>query len=280
MEELGGKVAVVTGGASGIGLGFARRFGAEGMKVVIADVEEEALSAAEHELRDRGIETLAVKTDVSQFDSVQELADRTFSRFGTAHVLCNNAGVGPGGITWDLPQSVWDWVLGVDLFGVVHGIRAFVPRLVEQGEGHVVNTASYAGLFGSAGNGPYCAAKFAVVGLSQVLYRDLELAHSPVGVTVVCPVLTKTRMNDSGRNWPTDRLGPAPVTGLQPSHPETRHVLYQGMDSAMETSDLAELVLDAILHKLFWVVPHAELEQRLRTYVDGIVEGTLPPIMR
>lgn len=273
LERLAGKVAVVTGGASGIGLALAKRFAAEEMKVVIADVEEAALASAEKELRDQGAEVLAVPTDVSLWDSVEALAAATFDRFGTAHVLCNNAGVGPGGVTWELPASVWEWVLGIDLWGVIHGIRAFLPRLVEQKDGHVVNTSSYVGgIFGAAGNAPYCAAKFGVIGISTSLAADLALAESPVKVTLLCPGGTRTRMNESGRNWPA-RLGPPPE-GLLPGHPQKRQRAGKHPGSmAVDPSVVADAVLDAIRSERFWVVTDPNLEADLGPYHDGMVSS-------
>lgn len=274
MQNLTGKVAVVTGGASGIGLAMARRFAAEEMKVVLADVEAPALEKAAGEIEALGAEVLAVPTDVSQWDSVEALAAATFKRFRTAHVICNNAGVGPGGITWELSGAVWEWVLGVDLFGVIHGIRAFVPRLVEQGEGHVVNTSSYVGgLFGAAGNAPYCAAKFGVLGITTSLAADLRLAGSPVKVTALVPGGVKTRMNESGRNWPA-RLGPPPPTGVRTGHP-SRQTAPPGASTAVKPSVIADAVLDAIIAERFWVVTDPNLEADLRPYVDGMATGEL-----
>lgn len=275
MRELAGKVALVTGGASGIGLSMAKRFAAEQMKIVLADVEEPALEVAEQELVDLGAEVLAVRTDVAEWASVAALRDAAFDRFTTIHVLCNNAGVGPGGITWELPGEVWEWVLGVDLYGVINGIRAFVPRLVEQGEGHVVNTSSYVGgLFGAAGNAPYCAAKFGVLGISTSLAADLRLAGSPVKVTALCPGGTRTRMNESGRNWPA-RLGSPPATGVRTGHPSRREPSPQGPSTALDPSVVADAVLEAVRTERFWVVTDPNLESDLRPYVDGIVNGSL-----
>lgn len=275
MQELAGKVAVVTGGASGIGLGMAKRFAAEQMKVAIADVEEPAIAAAAKELEALGAEVLAVQTDVSLWESVEAFAAAVFDRFGTAHVVCNNAGVGPGGVTWELSPEVWEWVLGVDLFGVIHGIRAFVPRLVAQGEGHVVNTSSYVGgLFGAAGNAPYCAAKFGVLGITTSLAADLRLADSPVKVTALVPGGVRTRMNESGRNWPA-RLGPPPPTGVRTGHPTRRPSVPPGPSTAVDPSVIADRVLDAIRAERFWVVTDPNLESDLGPYVEGMGTGEL-----
>lgn len=277
MRELDGRVAVVTGGASGIGLALARRFAVAGMQIVLADVEGAALEAATRLLVDMGASVHAVLTDVSVEEEVHRLAAETFQHFGTAHVVCNNAGVGPGGVTWEVPTPVWQWVLGVDLWGVIYGIQAFVPRLVSQDEGHIVNTASIGGLIGGAGMGPYEAAKHAVVGLSQSLEHDLRLAKSNVHVTVVCPSITKTRMNESGRNWP-ERFGAPPESGLEPGHPLLRHLFGELMDSdvAGDPDFIADRVCDAIVESRFWVLTEEHPEERLRPHYDGMLQGDLP----
>jgi NAD(P)-dependent dehydrogenase (short-subunit alcohol dehydrogenase family) len=277
MQDLDGKVAVVTGGASGIGFALAQRFARAGMRIVLGDVEEGALESAERLLVDGGAEVLSVTTDVSIEDQVHHLADETFKRFVTAHVICNNAGVGPGGVSWEVPTRVWEWVLGVDLWGVIYGIQAFVPRLVAQHEGHIVNTASVGGLVGSAGMGPYEAAKHAVVGLSQSLEHDLRIARSNVHVTVVCPSFTKTRMNDSGRNWPV-RLGEPPDSGLEPGHPLLRGRFLDLIDSGvvMDPAVVADRVHEAVVSERFWVLTEDHPEQRLVPHYQGMLEGTLP----
>jgi NAD(P)-dependent dehydrogenase (short-subunit alcohol dehydrogenase family) len=190
MKGLGGKVAVVTGAASGIGRAMADRFAAEGMKVVLADVEKDALARAEAEMKAAGATVLAVPTDVSRAGDVEALARQTVDAFGAVHVLCNNAGVSPVmGASWELTEADWQWVLGVNLWGVLHGIRAFVPIMLKQdSEGHIVNTASMAGL---VGGGPwwstYGVAKHGVVNLSESLHRELAAAGSRVKVSVLCP---------------------------------------------------------------------------------------------
>lgn len=267
MRDLSGRVAVVTGGASGIGFALANALGREGMRVVIADVEKDALGEAVDLLRAQKIEATGIPADVADGQQVETLAARTVELYGGVHVVCNNAGVGPGGVTWDVPESVWRWVLDVNLWGVINGIRAFVPRLVAQGAGHIVNTASVLGILGSAGMAPYTASKHAIVGLSESLRHDLDLAGSPVRVSVLCPAMTKTRMNESGRNWP-ERLGPVPASGLEPGHPDTRALeYYHSMETeAMEPAEVAKQVVAAITEDRFWVICDPDIEKRFSTY--------------
>ena len=205
MRELRDKVAVVTGAASGIGRAMVDRFAAEGMRVVLADVEAPALEQAAEEVAARGARVLAVPTDVSNAEAVEILAARTLETFGAVHLLCNNAGVVSAAPFWELPLADWAWVLGVNLWGVIHGCRTFVPRMLAQaGEAHVVNTASMAGLVSSPFNAIYNVAKHGVVTLSETLYFDLLLREAPIGVSVLCPGFVATRIIDADRNRPAD----------------------------------------------------------------------------
>jgi len=203
VEELRGKVAVVTGAASGIGRALAKRLGAAGMKLSLADVEPSALEAARRELAAAGIDCIAVPTDVSRADPVATLAERTLDAFGKVHVVCNNAGVFAGGLSWEAPLSDYEWVLGVNTWGVIHGVRSFVPILLAQGEpGHVVNTASMAALTSGPLSAAYFMSKHAVLALSESLYLELRQRGAKIGVSVVCPELIATRIGDAERNRP------------------------------------------------------------------------------
>ena len=207
MELTSGKVAVVTGAASGIGLALAERFARAGLNVVMADVEQPALQAASEKIAGLGGKTLAVPTDVSDEAAVNILAAAAVDRFGAVHVVCNNAGVASLADPWFGPLSAWKWVLGVNLWGVIHGIRAFLPVLAAQGEGHIVNTASVAGLV--PGIGPsYDAAKHAVVAISEDLYQAMNVAMLPVGVSVLCPGWVRTSIAQADRNWSQSLEGP------------------------------------------------------------------------
>ena len=269
MRELGGKVAVVTGGASGIGRAMAARFVDSGMHVVIADVERAALDATAAEL---GV--VGVLTDVSDAASVQSLADDVRDRFGTAHVLCNNAGVGGGGFIVDQTLADWQWVLGVNLWGVVHGLHSFMPMLLQNPDGgHVVNTASVAGLLAGAGIGPYNASKFAVVAISETLRKELELAGQNVGVSVLCPGYVRTNIFESQRNRPDSLRNESRAPG---EAREQNERLKQTLDIAMDPAEVAAMVHDAIVQDRFWITTHPEFLKGVSERADDIVAGRNP----
>jgi NAD(P)-dependent dehydrogenase (short-subunit alcohol dehydrogenase family) len=274
VKELSGRVAVVTGAASGIGRGLAGRFAAEGMKVVLADIEDEALALAEKELAAEGAEVLAVKTDVASRESVDALAAATIERFGKVHIVCNNAGVsgGGGGAIWLTTTRDWEWTLGVNLMGVVHGIQAFVPLMVEHGEeGHVVNTSSVLGL-STGGGSIYGVTKHGVARLSEGLYHDLKAAGASIGVSVLCPGMIATQIITSDRNRPDhlrndDRDIPAEMV-------ERRRMMQDRfLEQGMPPAEVAEIVVDAIRNDRFYVLTHPEMikpqvEARLRAILD------------
>ena len=272
MENLQGKVAVITGGASGIGWAVARRAAAEGMKVVIADIEEGALKQAERELTSQGTDAIAVATDVADAASVRELRERALGRYGAVHLVHNNAGVGGGGPIWEVPEEDWRWIVGVNLWGVIHGVAAFVPLLVEQGEGHVVNTASIAGLTTAPFIGPYNATKQAVVAISETLYKDLEAAGvSGVGVSVLCPGFVQTRIADAGRNRPDW----APARDVENAE-EVRATIQDLVDGGIPPSVVADMVLDAVRTDTFYIRTHPELDAAIRTRFEDILGGRPP----
>jgi NAD(P)-dependent dehydrogenase (short-subunit alcohol dehydrogenase family) len=267
MREFTGRVAVVTGAASGIGRAMAGRFAAEGMRVVLADVEQEALDRATGQLRENGATVLGVRTDVSRADDVQALADATMNEFGAVHVLCNNAGVGIGSDFAKIPLSTWEWVLGVDLWGVIHGCRTFLPLLTEQDDAHIVNTSSMAALNGHPlGLAPYTVAKFGVLGLSQNLFFELAATTGGrVGVSVLIPGLTRTRIFESARNRPGDVAVP-PVSSFAKTSQAT---LGTALDAALDPERVADVVLDALREQRFYILPHPQeaidmAEQQLR----------------
>src|SRR5436190_16191398 len=250
MQELNGRVAVVTGGASGIGFSLASAFAAEGMKVVLGDIEAPALEEAVSKLEATGAAVLGLVTDVSDGAQVQALADAAVERFGAIHVACNNAGVGAGGLSCEAPLSTWEWVLGVNLWGVIHGLRAFVPILMQQSQGYVVNTASIAGLVAGPFMAPYNASKHAVVAISETLHHEMAMMAPHVKVSVLCPGWVRTRIADSERNRPAaipdDAVGVSVLSGL----------LHTLIDKGMSSDEVAAKVLAAIRAEQFWILPH------------------------
>ena len=271
MEDLHGKVAVITGGASGIGRAVAEKAAAEGMKIVIADIEEGPLKEAEGELTGQGAEAIGVVTDVSDAASVRELRDRALERFGAVHLVHNNAGIGTGGPIWEFSEEDWRWIIGVNQWGVIHGVSTFVPLLMEQGEGHVVNTASIAGLTTTAFLGPYHATKFAVVAMSEVLYKDLQVAGSPVGVSVLCPGFVQTRIAESERNrpaWAPERE----VEGAE----ELRAVIQGMVDGGIPPAAVADRVIDAVKTNTFYILTHPELTEAIQIRCEDMVQGRPP----
>jgi len=269
LEELAGRVAAITGGGSGIGAALARACADAGMDVAVADIEAAKAEAVAGELRARGRRALAAAVDVRRPESVQAFADRTFDELGGCHLLCNNAGVLVLGLTHERSLEDWQWVLGVNLWGVIHGVRAFVPRMVAQGQGgHVVNTASIQGLVPSAANGCYTTAKFAVVGLSESLRLDLE-AHG-IGVSVLCPGPVKTGILKSERNRPAElgesKLSRADVMAVM-SSTDTANTTF------IEPERAARAVLDAVRRNELYVITHPGSRGLVEARVSGLLDA-------
>lgn len=270
-----GRVAVVTGAASGIGFALSERFAREGMRVVMADVEASALAEAAEVLAGREAKVLPITTDVSKGEQVDALRDKALDAFGAVHVLCNNAGVGgPFHPVWELPRGDWEWVLGVNLWGVINGIRSFVPVLLEQDAAYVINTASTAGVTtGTAG--PYSVSKHGVVALSESLYFQLQMRGARVGVSVLCPGWVRTRIMDSDRNRPAEaepQLEPDPAA--KPIVDMVRQRVERGMDPAQ----VATQVVDAVRNSRFYVLTHPEMNGDVRRRADEVLAGG-PPSM-
>jgi NAD(P)-dependent dehydrogenase (short-subunit alcohol dehydrogenase family) len=270
-----GRVAVVTGAASGIGFALSERFAAEGMRVVMADIEAPALAEAADLLAGRGATVLPVPTDVSSEAQVEALRDRALEAFGAVQLLCNNAGVGgTAGPLWELTRQDWDWVMGVNLWGVINGIRAFVPTLLEQDAGHVVNTASAAGLISSV-LGPYSVTKHAVVSLSESLQFQLAQREARVGVSVLCPGWVRTRIHEAGRNRPPE-LGGGQDAELDPTQQAAREFVRQLIENGMDPAQVAGHVVDAIRDGRFYVLTHPELTDSIRQRFDAVLAGRAP----
>lgn len=271
MNELRNRVAVVTGAASGIGFALCDRFARDAMSVVMADIETSALEEAAEKIRAHGGEVLTSTVDVSKAHEVEQLAADSYARFGAVHVVCNNAGVGGGGVQATLSVAEWDWVLGVNLHGVVHGIASFLPRMLASGEeGHIVNTASMAGHVGFPGMGPYNASKYAVVGLSEALFHELKGTN--VGVSALCPGWVKTQIASSSRNRPAD----LPERVMTAEDAARSQYISQVIESGLPPAAIADLVKDAIVTNKFWIMSHPEMLPGIRMRADEILAGRNP----
>ena len=264
MEDVAGKVAFVTGAASGMGLAMARSFAAAGMKVVLADVEDEALERARASFGPTNADVIAIRVDVTDRDAMADAADRTEEAFGKVHVLCNNAGVAVSGSIADMAYEDWDWVVGVNVDGVVNGVQTFLPRILAHGEGgHIVNTASLAGLLPFSGLGVYNATKYAVVGMSEAM-RD-DLAEQNIGVSVLCPGLVNTNIFDSGRNRPADLQSDADTASLtlpgedgDADDPEQEARMEAIRATALDPDVVGDMVLHGIQKNEAYIFTHPQ----------------------
>jgi NAD(P)-dependent dehydrogenase (short-subunit alcohol dehydrogenase family) len=243
-----GNVAVITGGASGIGLAVAERLLERGMKLVLADIDEPKLRAVESRLAESGADVAGVMCDTASAASVTALAEAALTRFGGAHLLFNNAGIAGLGDPWGGPIELWDRVIGINLYGVVHGIRSFLPIMTEQGLGHIVNTASMAGLLALPGAAPYNATKHGVVAISEGLFVELGSTGSPVGVSVLCPGFVKT-----------DLMEKEPKSVESPIGDLIKEVLASGVEGGMAASEVADQVVAAVDAKQFWILSHEDM---------------------
>jgi NAD(P)-dependent dehydrogenase (short-subunit alcohol dehydrogenase family) len=280
MQVFEGRTAVVTGAGSGIGLELARAAATLGMKVVLADVQPDALDAAAAELAARGTDVLAWRVDTSRPDQVEQLASAVRARHGAPHLLFNNAGVGAGGLIWEHSLKTWEWVVGVNLFGVAHGVRLFVPMMLAAAaddpgfEGHVVNTASMAGLLNAPNMGVYNVTKHAVVSLSETLYHDLALITDRVRAHVLCPYFVPTGIKDSERNRPAELRDPGPRTR---SEDVAKAMGDKAVSSGhLSAAQVATMVFDAIRADRFYIYSHPHALGSLRTRFEDILEGRNP----
>lgn len=265
MENVRGKGAVITGGASGIGFATAQKLGALGARIVLADIEATALEAATTRLAAEGIESYGVRCDVSVKNDVDALADAAFDRLGGVHIVFNNAGVAVGGPIMEMTHEDWRWTIDVDLWGPIHGVEAFVPRLVQQGEGgHVLFTASFAGLVPNVGLGPYCVAKYGVVALAEVLSREMR-PHG-IGVSVLCPMRVGTNIGASERNRQRGYGGPestSPVLDQDASNDDLA-------GRVIDVEEVAEQTVQAILANRLYILPHEESRTSIRRRFERI----------
>ncbi|KWR87937.1 SDR family oxidoreductase [Cupriavidus sp. IDO] len=280
MKQFENRVAVITGGASGFGKEFARSGAALGMKLVLADVQQDALDAAVAELKAQGADVIGLRADVSRADQVQALADAAIKTFGQVNLLFNNAGVGAGGLVWENSEKDWEWVLGVNLYGVIHGIRIFTPLMLEAAakdpsyEAHIVNTASMAGLLNPPAMGVYNVSKHAVVSLSETLYQDLGLMTEQVRCSVLCPYFVPTGISQSQRNRPADLANQAPPTRSQlVSQALSDKAVSSGKVTA---ADVAKLTFDAIREESFYIYSHPQALAPVQQRFEDIISQRNP----
>jgi len=273
LNELGGKVAVVTGAASGLGRAMAHAFAAEGMHLALADVDEVGLEKTRTLAGRPDSRIISMRVDVSKADDVNRFAERAAAELNGIHVVCNNAGVAVSGPVWETSEAEWQWILGVNLLGVVNGVRAFAPRLIAQDEGHIVNTASVAGLISPPGMGAYCVSKHAVVTLSEALHHDLRERGSRVGVSVLCPAYVPTGIADSERNRPS---------GLSPSEKSKERLAKEAAlkkavaAGKLSADDVARAVVAAVKENRFYVLTHPGIKGAVRARMEDLLEERAP----
>ncbi|MBC3916182.1 SDR family oxidoreductase [Undibacterium sp. CY18W] len=274
MKVFKDRVAVITGGASGFGREFAIIGARLGMKLVLADVQQDALDKTKAELEAQGAQVLAMRCDVRHAEEVQALADAAMEKFGAVHLVFNNAGVGSGGLIWENTQADWDWVIGVNLWGVIHGVRIFTNLMLEcakkdpQFEGHIVNTASMAGLLNAPTMGVYNVSKHAVVSLSESLYQDLKLVEAPIGASVLCPYFVPTGISQSHRNRPEDVPGSAPTASQRAAQAMSDKAVNSGKVTAEE---VAENTFKAIADEQFYIFSHPGALGNVQERMEDIV---------
>jgi NAD(P)-dependent dehydrogenase (short-subunit alcohol dehydrogenase family) len=274
VRELRDRVAVITGAAGALGTALAQRCAAQGMRLAIADIDASALAATERALKAAGASVVSLPVDVSQLAEVKAFAELTLSAWGAAHLVCNNAGVATTGPVWEATVADWDWVLGVNLRGVIHGVHVFTPLLLAQNEGHIINTASVAGLISPPGLGAYAVSKHAVVALSECLQHDLQQKNSAVHCSVLCPAYFPSGIADSERNRPS-RLRRDTAKSLQRQAQEAG--LRRAVQSGRIPADaIAAAALQAVLDERFWVLTHPNILGAVRARMEDLIEGRAP----
>lgn len=278
MQDLKGKVAVITGGAEGIGKAIAVAAAAEGMKLVLADIDASKLDKTVTEFAANGTEVIGIKTDVSKYEQVEALAQAAFERFGNVHLLVNNAGVAVAKSAWETTQQDWDWVMGVNLYGVTNGLRAFIPTMLEKGEeGHIVNTASVAGLISEPALAAYNVSKFGVVTLSEGLHHDLTLRKSNIKVSVLCPAWVKTRIAESERN--RDQSDRCDVSKLDPISLKTGMSIMNAVQNGIPPEKVAADVIAAVKAGKFYILTHPHSKAGVQIRMEDIINERAPTLL-
>ena len=275
MQDFKNKAAVITGAASGIGRALARQCAAEGMKIALADIDEKGMESLARELSDKGAHVERFVTDVREFASVERLVRSSQDAFGQIHLVFNNAGVMLGGYAWERSEDDWRWVFDVNFFGVVNGLRAFMPVLIEQGEeAHVVNTASIGGLMVGPFLSPYIVSKHAVVALTESVYYELETVDAPVHISALCPGAISTGIVDSERIRPDDRSDKAPLRSELER--EFDHMLTEGVKDGLDPEEVGPMVFSALRENRFWIYTHPMMEESVLPRARSIIDGTNP----
>jgi NAD(P)-dependent dehydrogenase (short-subunit alcohol dehydrogenase family) len=277
VKEFRDKVAIITGAASGIGRAIAEHCAQEGMKVVLADIDATALAQAEREVAGAGAAVLAVRTDVSKSGDVETLAQHTLEVFGAVHVLFNNAGVGAGTTVWESTLADWEWVMGVNLWGVIYGVRTFVPIMLKQADDcHIINTASMAGLISGPALGIYKVTKHGVVSLSETLCCELAAIGSKIKVSVLCPAAVKTQILHSERNRPSELRNALTVESGNPAVAQAEQTLHRLIKTGWAPSQVAEVVFDGIRNERFYILTHENWKPMVQTRMEDILRGRNP----
>jgi len=278
MKELKGKVAVITGGAEGIGKAIAVAVAAEGMKLVLADLNAEKLAATVAEFVAGGTDVIGVQTDVAKESAVQAMADKAFERFGNVHLLVNNAGVGLAKSAWETTQADWDWIMGINLYGVTHALRAFIPRMLEKGEeGHIVNTASMAGMISAPALAAYNVSKFGVVTLSEGLHHDLTLRKAKINVSVLCPAWVKTRIAESERH--REAQDRSDIAKLEKVSLMTSMAIMKAVQGGIEPAQVANDVINAVKENRFYILTHPNAKAGIKIRMEDILNERQPTLM-
>lgn len=281
MKDFKDKVAVITGAPSGIGKGLAERAAREGMKVVLAGINEANLLKVEQDLKAKGATAISVQTDVSKESDVEALARKTLDAFGSVDLLCNNAGVGGGTTIWESALEDWQWIIGVNLWGVIYGIRIFVPIMLSQDcECYIVNTASATGLRAPPGMGIYSVTKYGVVALSETLYQELGQRNAKIKVSVLCPSWVRTRVMDAERNRPAEHQVDNPAKRLSPQEIEAVWKEIANANTVLTPDQVADRTFEAIWSEQFYILTHSDSIPWFRTRAEDILNGRNPEVLR